>query len=147
MNYLYVIEIVWNGIPGRTNVKCVGQTPCTRCFNSVEAPTGCQFRMGSFNTNKILGIVPKREFSVPKWQKCSQNGTSWPHFRVAPNLAQPSIETKMEFGHRVQYRHQIWKRTNVLAWPAFSTANFVTAGVFWIWPQNFYLHVLSHCAV
>ena len=57
--------------------------------------------MGSFNTNKILGIVPKREFSVPKWQKCSQNGTSWPHLRVAPNLPQPSIETKMEFGHRV----------------------------------------------
>ena len=46
-----------------------------------------------------------------------------------------------------RYRHQIWKRTNVLAWPAFSTVNFVTAGVFWIWPQNSYLHVLSHCAL
>ena len=40
--------------------------PCARCFNSVEPPTGCQFRMGSFNTNKILGVVPKREFSEPK---------------------------------------------------------------------------------
>ena len=50
-------------------------SPCTRCFDSVEPPTGCQFRMESLNTNKILGIVPKREFSVPKWQKYSQNGT------------------------------------------------------------------------
>ena len=30
---------------------------------------------GVNNINKILGIVPKREFSVPKLQKFSQNGT------------------------------------------------------------------------
>ena len=57
-----------------------------------------------------------------------------------------NVESRYSDASWRRYRHQIWKRTNVLAWPAFSTANFVTAGVFWIWPQNSYLHVLSHCA-
>ena len=45
---------------------------------STEGGAGArsQLWVGSVILNKILGVVPKREFSLPKLEKYSQNGTT-----------------------------------------------------------------------
>ena len=67
---------------------------------STEGGAGArsQLWVGSIILNKILGVLPKREFSLSKLQKCSQNGSTP---RNMTPFSSSSIETKSKYGHGV----------------------------------------------
>ena len=70
---------------------------------STEGGVGArsQLWVGSIILGSILGVLPKREFSLSKLQKCSQNGSTP---RNMTPFSSSSIETKSKYGDGVSYK-------------------------------------------